>query len=96
MNEKTPLVPPHGTGDETPRSWLRKARHSCFPARYVLAVMSGLGFAILYGLRVTLSVTIVQMDNDTATVHKGSARVTYYIFKAMGLECQNTSLKEGG
>jgi len=51
----------------------------CIPARYVLAVMTCLGFAILYGLRVNLSVDIVQMDKSTTTVNKGSAKVTHLL-----------------
>ena len=39
-------------------------------------MMTNLGFAVVYGLRVNLSVAIVQMDNDTATVHKRSEMVT--------------------
>ena len=41
----------------------------------MLAIMISIGFAIVYGLRVNLSVAIVQMVNSTATVNKGSARV---------------------
>ena len=47
----------------------------CIPARYVLALMTCLGLTVVYGLRVNLSVAIVQMDNDTATVYNGSAKV---------------------
>ena len=46
----------------------------CVPARYVLAVLSSLGFLNVYALRVNLSVAMVEMDNDT-TEHSGSARV---------------------
>ena len=39
--------------------------------------MTCLGLTVVYGLRVNLSVAIVQMNNDTATVpHNGSALVT--------------------
>ena len=49
----------------------------CIPARYVLAVMSSLGFANIFLLRVNLSVALVQMDRNTAsaTVTNRSAKV---------------------
>ena len=62
------------------RSFLKKNYCPCIPARYVLAAMSSLGFTIVYALRVNLSVAIVQMDNDTATVHAGSAKVSILVF----------------
>ena len=71
--ETTPLIPFQQPG---PRSCLRRDYCPCIPARYVLAMMTNLGFAVVYGLRVNLSVAIVQMDNDTATVHKRSDTVT--------------------
>ena len=46
------------------------------PARYVLAVMSFLGLFIIFGLRVNLSVAVVEMDYKTATPHSNSARVS--------------------
>ena len=70
--ETTPLTPCQQLGS---RGCLRRDYCPCIPARYVLAVMINLGFAVVYGLRVNLSVAIVQMDNDTATVHHGSAKV---------------------
>lgn len=36
------------------------------PARYVFAVLGSIGFAIIYGLKVNLSVAIVAMVNHTA------------------------------
>lgn len=39
------------------------------PARYVLAVLGCLAFAIIYGLKVNLSVAIVGMVNHTATTN---------------------------
>jgi hypothetical protein len=36
------------------------------PARYVFAVLGSVGFAIIYGLKVNLSVCIVAMVNNTA------------------------------
>jgi len=62
------------------RSLLKKNYCPCIPARYILAAMSCLGFTIVYALRVNLSVAIVQMDNDTATVHAGSAKVSVFVF----------------
>lgn len=47
----------------------------CIPARYMIALVSCLGFVNVYGLRVNLSVAIVQMVNSTATPRNGSARV---------------------
>lgn len=38
----------------------------CLPARYILAVMSFLGFVIVYALRVNLSMAIVSMVNSSA------------------------------
>lgn len=47
------------------------------PARYVIAVVGCLGFVNVYGLRVNLSVAIVQMVNSTAVHRNGStARVS--------------------
>uniref|UniRef100_A0A7N4P0R3 Solute carrier family 17 member 7 n=1 Tax=Sarcophilus harrisii TaxID=9305 RepID=A0A7N4P0R3_SARHA len=40
------------------------------PRRYVIAVMSGLGFCISFGIRCNLGVAIVSMVNNS-TVHKG-------------------------
>lgn len=48
----------------------------CIPARYALAIVSCLGFVNVYILRVNLSVAIVQMDVETASVKNGSARVS--------------------
>lgn len=41
----------------------------CVPARYILAVMGSIGMAIIYGLKVNLSVTMVAMLNHTAIGH---------------------------
>ncbi|XP_055919987.1 sialin [Eupeodes corollae] len=38
----------------------------CVPARYILAVLGSLGMAIVYGLKVNLSVAMVAMLNHTA------------------------------
>lgn len=40
------------------------------PARYILAVLGCVAFAIIYGLKVNLSVAIVGMVNHTATAGK--------------------------
>lgn len=42
------------------------------PARYVLAVMGSIGMAIVYGLKVNLSVAMVGMLNHTALALEGS------------------------
>lgn len=36
------------------------------PARYILAVLGSIGMAIIYGLKVNLSVAMVAMLNNTA------------------------------
>ena len=74
MDGESTLLVPH----EKPRfrGCLRKDYCSCIPARYVLAVMTCFGLTVVYGLRVNLSVAIVQMDNDTATIYNGSAKVS--------------------
>uniref|UniRef100_A0A1I8QB07 Major facilitator superfamily (MFS) profile domain-containing protein n=1 Tax=Stomoxys calcitrans TaxID=35570 RepID=A0A1I8QB07_STOCA len=41
----------------------------CVPARYVLAVFGSIGMAIVYGLKVNLSVAMVAMLNHTAVGH---------------------------
>lgn len=41
----------------------------CIPARYILAVMGSIGMAIIYGLKVNLSVTMVAMLNHSAIGH---------------------------
>lgn len=38
----------------------------CLPARYILAILGSIGMAIIYGLKVNLSVTMVAMLNHTA------------------------------
>lgn len=39
------------------------------PARYVFAVLGSVGFAIIYGLKVNLSVCIVAMVKSTAALN---------------------------
>lgn len=51
----------------------------CLPARYVLAVLGSIGMAIVYGLKVNLSVAMVAMLNHTAVghgSHGGGAQMT--------------------
>lgn len=45
---------------------------TCFglPRRYIIAIMSGLGFCISFGIRCNLGVAIVDMVNNS-TVHRG-------------------------
>ncbi|KAL5282192.1 hypothetical protein ACFFRR_005424 [Megaselia abdita] len=40
------------------------------PARYILAIMGSIGMAIIYGLKVNLSVTMVAMLNHTAIANR--------------------------
>ena len=44
----------------------------CIPSRYILAVLGSISLAILYGLRVNLSVAIVVMVNHTYQHSKSS------------------------
>lgn len=39
------------------------------PARYILAILGSIGMAIIYGLKVNLSVSMVAMLNHTAVGH---------------------------
>ena len=55
--------------------WWQKDWCPWIPARYVLAIVSCLGFCNVYALRVNLSVAIVEMDSDTSTLHT-SARAS--------------------
>lgn len=57
---------------------LRRDLVPWLPARAVLCLLSCLGFANVYLLRVNLSVALVQMDKDTATLRNRSARVGEY------------------
>lgn len=45
----------------------------CIPARYILAVLGSLGMAIVYGLKVNLSVAMVAMLNYTALAEASAA-----------------------
>ncbi|XP_075044511.1 vesicular glutamate transporter 2 [Mixophyes fleayi] len=50
---------------------------TCFglPRRYIIAIMSGLGFCISFGIRCNLGVAIVDMVNNS-TIHHGSKIIT--------------------
>ena len=48
------------------------------PARYVLAVMSFLGFVNVYALRVNLSMALVVMVNNTEDAHLNNVRIVGY------------------
>lgn len=58
MGENEPLL------KHLPRTEKQK---ECFPiqCRHVLAVMAALGFAVVYALRVNMSVALVEMVNQT-------------------------------
>ena len=57
----------------------------CIPARYTLAIMSFLGFVIIYALRVNLSMAIVIMVNNSAN---GSANnVSRYTLRILTVLC---------
>lgn len=56
---------------------------TCFglPRRYIIAILSGLGFCISFGIRCNLGVAIVSMVNDH-TVYKGNKEVLVVSGKA--------------
>ena len=56
----------------------RSTRPCCawLPQRYILAMLSFVGFLIVYALRVNLSVAIVLMDNSTSTRSHHAAPVS--------------------
>ena len=58
----------------------------CVPKRYVFLLLGFLGFLNLYTLRLNLSVAVVQMDADTASLRNGSARVSNGVCACVG-EC---------
>jgi MFS transporter, ACS family, solute carrier family 17 (sodium-dependent inorganic phosphate cotransporter), other len=39
---------------------------ACIPVRYIVSILGSIGMAIIYGLKVNLSVAIVAMVNHTA------------------------------
>lgn len=60
---------------------------TCFglPRRYIIAILSGLGFCISFGIRCNLGVAIVSMVNDH-TVYKGNKEVLV-VSGAKGSSC---------
>uniref|UniRef100_A0A2H1WFG1 SFRICE_014234 n=1 Tax=Spodoptera frugiperda TaxID=7108 RepID=A0A2H1WFG1_SPOFR len=56
-----PPAPVNDTGDADARTL-----QGILPARYILSVLGSIGFAIVYGLKVNLSVAMVGMLNHTA------------------------------
>lgn len=47
------------------------------PARYILAILGSIGMAIIYGLKVNLSVAMVAMLNHTAISHPSGTALSY-------------------
>lgn len=84
MDEKQLLLVKHQNlelGEESLKAKAKRVWYTdclpCIPARYMLALVSCLGFVNVYALRVNLSVAIVQMDNSTTTVLRNdSAKVS--------------------
>ena len=62
----------HWSG-EFKKAW-RRDYCPCVPARYTLAIMSFLGFVVLYALRVNLSMVIVVMVNNSANGSTNNVR----------------------
>ncbi|NWV08516.1 VGLU2 protein, partial [Ptilonorhynchus violaceus] len=64
---------------------------TCFglPRRYIIAIMSGLGFCISFGIRCNLGVAIVDMVNNS-TIHRGGK-----IIKEVGNFPSTTPVKLG-
>lgn len=62
------------------------------PARYVLAVLGCVAFAIIYGLKVNLSVAIVGMVNHSATA--GSSESSHNSAGQCGTVDNSTSSHE--
>ena len=61
------------------RLW-RKDWFPWFPARYVLAVMSFLGFVNVYALRVNLSMALVVMVNNTEDAFLNNVSIEQYLY----------------
>lgn len=63
------------------------------PKRYIIAILSGLGFCISFGIRCNLGVAIVEMvNNNTVYVNgtpvlqvAGSIRLHLWVFDSLGL-----------
>lgn len=65
---------------------------TCFglPRRYIIAIMSGLGFCISFGIRCNLGVAIVDMVNNS-TIHRGGK-----VIKEVGNSWQSGCAKPHG
>ncbi|XP_069700128.1 sialin [Periplaneta americana] len=61
-----------------PISWLGNAISRLIPARYIFAILGAISFAILYGLKVNLSVAIVVMVNHTSQQTDSSDIIASY------------------
>lgn len=63
---------------------------TCFglPRRYIIAIMSGLGFCISFGIRCNLGVAIVGMVNNS-TIHRGGK----IIIKEVRITCDSLPLR---
>lgn len=61
---------------------------TCFglPRRYIIAIMSGLGFCISFGIRCNLGVAIVSMVNNSTT-HRGGHVVVQVAALASSAHC---------
>lgn len=64
---------------------------TCFglPRRYIIAIMSGLGFCISFGIRCNLGVAIVSMVNNSTTHRRG--HVVVQVVQGRGLARGPTS-----
>ena len=67
------------------KAW-RRDYCPCVPARYTLAIMSFLGFVVLYALRVNLSMAIVIMVNNSANGSANNVR-RYYSLEMLTMQC---------
>ena len=69
MKETTPLL------KHLPRSENLEEQKECIriPCRHVLAGLAAVGFAVVYALRVNLSVALVAMVNQTYADERGSS-----------------------
>ena len=89
MGEKLPLLK-----GETLTCWgalWHRDRFPCIPARYVLAVMSFLGFVNVYALRVNLSMAIVDMVNGSANANFHKVRTILNILSIFLLSYSNST-----
>lgn len=60
--------------------------HCCgLPKRYIIAIMSGLGFCISFGIRCNLGVAIVEMVNNNTIYVNGKAETEVS-------DCQNAAI----